>query len=424
VTIQVLPLDHLVSPFGVVGGLVRSTPIRGLPDVSSITAVLAQKAVPPGRAPETEGGTGRTLDDPALASIVAVAEAAERYSGKDRGEQFTWAEAGHPPGSAIDLSRIPRCSAEEYAKPGCPLVPVDLEARIRWVQGTDLATGEPTWVPAVMAAFGLHVAPQERFWYRISTGYAIHTDVRQALIGAILEVVERDMISIVWLNRLRLPVLPAAELSPRAQRLVNWAEQHFIQTMLFDATSDLGVPTVYLLQIAEHDPKAAQLIGCGTGDTLASAAERALLESVTIRELYSAAEPPADQADFLSTLDGARFMARREQRAAFDFLLGDEDRGARQPVTDLPENRDAALRHVLGLLRQRDLQAVMVDRTTAELRAVGLTSVCVIIPGLQPMTLHPYAQYRAHPRLRAAAEAMGYSARSESEFNPWPQPFA
>ena len=64
-----------------------------------------------------------------------------------------------------------------------------------------------------------------------------------------------------------------------------------------------------------------------------------------------------------------------------------------------------------------------VDRTPAELGAVGLTAVSVIIPDLQPMSLFPLAQYRAHPRLYQAPELMGYPSHSEKDLNPWPQPF-
>ena len=48
----------------------------------------------------------------------------------------------------------------------------------------------------------------------------------------------------------------------------------------------------------------------------------------------------------------------------------------------------------------------------------------VIIPELQPMSLRPLAQYRAHPRLYTAPRAMGHRALPESRLNRWPQPIA
>lgn len=70
------------------------------------------------------------------------------------------------------------------------------------------------------------------------------------------------------------------------------------------------------------------------------------------------------------------------------------------------------------------MQVIAIERTTRELREVGLTSVNVVIPDLQPMSLAPFAQFKAHPRLYDAPSAMGYPVRSKEELNPWPQPFA
>lgn len=70
------------------------------------------------------------------------------------------------------------------------------------------------------------------------------------------------------------------------------------------------------------------------------------------------------------------------------------------------------------------MPVLAVDRSHAELRSVGLTAVNVVIPDLQPMSLLPLAQFRAHPRLYRAPAAMGFPVHSEEELNPWPQPFA
>ena len=67
--------------------------------------------------------------------------------------------------------------------PECLFVPFDPSAEIRWVRGVDLATAAEVWVPAVMACYRLgNVRRQEGFWYRISTGCAVHTDPVEALV--------------------------------------------------------------------------------------------------------------------------------------------------------------------------------------------------------------------------------------------------
>jgi ribosomal protein S12 methylthiotransferase accessory factor len=394
--------------------------------VSLYNASLGSGQPGQGYRDKDQNATGRVLDDRELARLVAIAEAAERYTGLNLNADVVWATVADLPGPVMDMSRLPRCSAREYAHPGCRLAPFDERASIRWVKGVDLSSGAETWMPAVMACYGVHASPAERFWYQISTGFAVHTDSQKALVNAILEVIERDSIAIVWLQRLPLPPLAQRLLSEHCRYLLDWTARHFIDTYLFDATTDLGVPAVYSLEIAEHDRSARQVVGCGTGSTMAEAAERALLESLTLRPLYYSDEPlPTDVQEFTDLLHGARYMALPEQAHAFEFLLdGMAERQPSDGQPDLSEDPGEALRHLVGVLSANGMQAIAVDRTPRELADVGLTAVTVVIPDLQPMSLHPLAQFRAHPRLYAAPRKLGYRCLPEEELNPWPQPFS
>jgi ribosomal protein S12 methylthiotransferase accessory factor len=287
-------------------------------------------------------------------------------------------------------------------------------------------SGEPTWVPAVMACYGLHPEPAERFVFQISTGYAVHVEPERALLGGLLEVIERDAIAVTWLRRLRLPLLGPAGISPAVRELLAHGRRRFLNSVLFNATTDVGIPTVYALQQAPHDTEAANLVGAGTGRTLAHAAERALIEILNIRQLFHHGTPPVtDYARFSDIMDGARYMGVPERAEAFAFLTEDL---ANRPVSDrcleLPDDPRQALSLVLERLREIGAQAVCVDRTSAELRRVGLVALTVVVPRLQPMSLSPLAQFRAHPRLIEAPAAMGLPASPEQEQNPWPQPFA
>jgi ribosomal protein S12 methylthiotransferase accessory factor len=421
-------LDGLASPLGVVSLPRHLLSFRGLSRVH--VQVASAGSGWPGRGildgHESVSGCGRVLDDPELARTVAIAEAAERYAGANFHEVAVWNRIADLHEPTIDTSRLPRCSPREYAHPRCPLVPFDSRASIRWVKGVDLISSAETWVPAVMVCYGLEPTPPERFWYQISTGDAAHTDPQRALIGAILELIERDIIAILWLQRLPLPPVAPDILSDRCRYLLEWSEHHFLQTYLFDATTDLRVPTVYCLQVAEHDKVARQIVGCGTDITMTKAAEKALLEALMARPVFHNDEPmPTDFADFHTCMHGARYMARAEHAAAFDFLVGDG--ATRKPsdgCPDLPEDVDAALGHVLGLLSAKEMQVIAVDRTSRELADIGLTVVTVVIPDLQPMSLLPLAQFRGHSRLYAAPQAMGYRSLPEEDLNQWPQPFA
>jgi ribosomal protein S12 methylthiotransferase accessory factor len=431
-------LETLVSPFGVVADVHLIPVSRIFGDTSFIGASFGHGLPHPGtrrvsdidqlRRPDRlkplTDGFGRALDAED-ARLTAIAEAAERYSASDFQEPVVWAAFRDLDGPALDVGRIPRCSPTELAAPGCPLSTLDPDTPIRWIRGTDLHTGGQTWIPAVMAYYGLRdVVPAERFWFGISTGYAVHSDPVEALVRGICEVIERDAIAVTWLQKLTLPVVPTNYLSDQTRRLLALGRRHFVDSYLFDATTDVGVPTVFCLSIAPYDAQYSQVASCATARSLSSAAQKAFTDVCFCRpRTYPADPPPEDFRDFRSLTDTARYMAAPNRAEAFSFLV----EGARGRVAperpELPESAREMLAWLVTALSGKGMQVIAVDRTTRELAAVGLTAVNVIIPDLQPMTLLPLAQYRAHPRLYSAPVLMGYPSLTEEELNPWPMPF-
>jgi ribosomal protein S12 methylthiotransferase accessory factor len=423
-------IDYLISPFGVVSGVRKFTTPRGLGRVDFFGSFVGSGY--PGRGPAEVRplGAGNAFDDPELARRIAIVEGAERYSAAHLPDEVVWATADQLIGSVIEAERIPRCSDREYEHPGCPLEPFDPREVIRWTRARELTTGEHIWIPAIMASYALgDVRDSERFWYRLSTGCAAHTDPAEAVVRGILEVIERDAIAMLWLQRLGPPrISTAAKISEAVDYLVEWSSRHFIETFLFDATTDLDVPTVYCLQISAYDPIARQVVGCSSARSLSEAAEKAIKETISSRGLISSSEnrPITSYADFKNIEDGARYMGVRERGHAFDFLIKQEAAriGNWDDRTQLPKSSDDALDWLVARLAKKRIRVFVVDQTPRELGDVGLTAVRVVIPDLLPMTLHPLAQYRGHKRLYEAPLLMGQISHDEENLNPWPQPFA
>jgi ribosomal protein S12 methylthiotransferase accessory factor len=420
-------VESLVSPYGVVSGVWEMPGLRGL-DRVSVHCAMVGSAWPGLIGPEDTYGCGRAVDSADLARFISIAEAAERsaaFLSIDGVETRMGDLAGKP----IDMSSIPRCSDREYARADCPLRPFDPEVPIRWVKGLELVSMEERWVPAVMAHYGIHsVTEGERFWNGISTGYALYTDPIEAIVRGACEIIERDMIALTWHQMLRLPKLVVQAPSEQLRYLMKWSEEHFIETYLFDATSDMGVPTVYCLQRAPFDERAQHVVGAATERTLAEAAFKALLEAMLVRLLcYDENTSLRDLADFRSVDDGVRYMGIPERASAFDFLTDEWDERATHTEdsrASLPEDSSSALDVLVNRFAAKGIEAVVVDSTPVEIRQAGLSAVSVIIPALQPMSLVPTAQYFGHRRLYEAPRIMGFECRAEEDLNPWPQPFA
>jgi ribosomal protein S12 methylthiotransferase accessory factor len=239
-------------------------------------------------------------------------------------------------------------------------------------------------------------------------------------------VIERDAISLLWLQRMPLPRLALDDCGPELTAHLERAGEGAGTTHFFDATTDVGVPTIYSVDTLPGHPDVATLVMCATDLDPQRAAAKVLREAASSRIALESRRPATeDLDDFMNVFDGALYMGRQERRAAFDFLL---ETPHRRRLSELPvlETGDPArnLRAVLDRLAARGLEAFAVDLTTDEALAVGFRVVRVIVPGLQPLSFSFRARFLAHPRLYEAPSRMGHPVHPEAEITPWPQPFA
>ena len=382
-------------------------------------APLAADQLGPGALDGAGSGTVLTR-----AADLAVVEAIERWSSVVvTPGQLVAATADQLPGAVLDLTRVPACSAAELAHPRCPLTRLDPAAPQRWVRGVDLTSGAPVWVPAVMTYLGLQQWPSEHWWLPISTGCAAHTDPAAALLGGLLEVVERDVLTLTWLHSLPLPEIDLSG-SPLAGLPAEAARNGSGTTRLFDGTLDTGVPTVYAVNTSSGP--VATVVGAATCSTAEAAVRKVLGEVQSCRIALEATPAVGDDLDaFLFAVEGARWMAAPERADAFGFLTGATPTRRLADLAPLAGTGPREqLRSVLNRLAELGCRPVAVDLTTREARAAGLVVVRVIVPELQPMTFNLRARYLAHPRVFDGPRSSGYTPRAESALNPLPQPMA
>ena len=372
-------------------------------------------------------GAGSGLRD-ADAAWLCVAEALERYSSCSwHPGQFRWATANELGAQALPLDRVPRISPAEAEHPSCLLVPPDPDAPMRWVRGLSLDDGQARWIPAPLVYLHLPFASRgERFTAPISTGCAAHTDLSAALSSALCEVVERDAIALTWLQQLSWPQLDLDPLPVELREYLDRAESCGVRTHLLDATTDVGIPTVYCLQIDPGHPRIRSFVMCATDSDPVAAAAKVLRESASGRIALKNRQPDKDDPNsFLSVHDGALYMAAPQRAQAFDFLTASADRRAlaQLPRPQFTDSRQR-LRWLLDRVRAAGMTAYAVDLSSDEAIRAGVWVVRVIVPELMPLSFMRRARYQGHPRLYQAPAALGMPVLPESDLNPWPQPFA
>ncbi|WNM29183.1 YcaO-like family protein [Streptomyces sp. Li-HN-5-11] len=432
-------IGKLVSPYGLVSRLTWLPVTEGEPDFAVFSGSLGDPgAVLAAQAEWTHDASSGNFDgaggalDRETAAHLAAAESLERYSSCAWSPQdMIWATAEDLGEDAIPPWEWPNLSAAELADARCGLVPTDRKMPLRWVEGWSLTRGRKVYVPAVQVY--LKCSPEsaaERYVHPVSTGCATHADPLAAVANGLMEVVERDSIALTWLQRLRLPRLEFEldDLAPEHLAYVERAACENIRTLLFDATTDLGIPVIYGVQLADHDRDLAQLVvaTCDTdpGKAIAKLHREAASLRIALRSHASRHTNPDDPQDIVSVIGGALLAGKRDRRDRFDFLL-EGDRPVRA-FADLPRpvKGEAELPWLLDRLSRAGCEVVVVDITTDEARQVGATVVRVLVPQLMPLSFAHRARYLATPRLYEAPRAMGHPVHDEDGINPSPQPFA
>ena len=386
-------------------------------------------------------GAGGAIDAD-LARHIAIVESLERYSSCSwEAEELIWDTPAGLGEAAIGPERWPACSPAELADPQCGLIPSDPRIPLRWVRGWSLTRGREVFVPAVLVYLKLPVrSPSERFINMVSTGTAAHSDLREAVLGGLLEVVERDAIALTWLQRLRLPevVVDPADLDPEAAEYHRVGTSTELTVHLRDATTDYGIPILYAVQTSEVDTELAQVVAatCDLDPQRALAKIHRELVSLRIALRSHARSPRAKEVtgQDMTVVGGALADAAPSMRHVFDFLLEGPRPARRLADVGRPELRSTRepapgsaadpLARVVSALERAGSEAVVVDITTDEARQVGMHVVKALVPEAVPLSFSHHARYLATPRLYEAPRAMGLTAHDEAGINPVRQPFA
>lgn len=375
-------------------------------------------------------GAGGDIDDQ-VAKLKSEAETLERYcSCAYTDEQFIYATANELGEKALDLDQIPIVSDSELAHPHCPIQRPNKNEKIRWVKGLSLTRNRPVYIPAIMTYLYIpYTSLAEQFWLPISTGCAIHTSYEKAMINGICEVVERDAISLVWLNQLDIPKIEinTQTLSKQDQQYVNRTMEHpFIETQFYDATTDIGIPTIYCLQRSPYNKKMSSIVMCTTDLNPTEALTKITREAASLRIALQNQEMKTENIEqFGNVSDGALYMAQPKMNSAFDFLTNSKKVTSFESMKDLSTGSDQEdLKKLVEMLRKKGHEIFVVDQTSDEAKRSNFKAVRVIIPTLQPLSFHYRAQFKGSERLYKGPVNMGYRMKSEGELNQYPQPFA
>jgi ribosomal protein S12 methylthiotransferase accessory factor len=274
-----LTVDHLVDPdFGIVLGLHPVERLPGLPaSYVGITAEVADSRVH-GNWPSDRVSLGTTFGDLPGARIAAIGEAVERYCGNYvpdgllRGTARDLAAAGHRLLGPDDL----RFFADwQHERAGFPFARFTDDTEIAWVEGT--SDDGPVLVPASWAHLNWRTGSrrQEPWLHHVNyAGIATGQGVADATRRGLLELIERDALSLWWHLDLPAPGIDPASVPGLLDHLVGSR----LEVHLLALPSPYGVPVVAAVV---HDRETGIVAG-GFSAKLdpAETARKAVLEAI------------------------------------------------------------------------------------------------------------------------------------------------
>ncbi|AIE60234.1 TOMM precursor leader peptide-binding protein [Bacillus methanolicus] len=388
-----------------------------------------------------EGAAGRTHSY-AVSELTAILEGLERYCGLEpRGKRtVVYDSFRNLEDQALNPIKVGVHEKEQYARPGFPFKPFDPDRPMNWVWGYSFLQERPILVPELLSYYSLGCGRQG-FVYETSNGCALGGSLEEAIFYGILEVVERDSFLMTWYGQMPLPRLdPYSADDQELQLMIDRIRAVAgYDLYFFNSTMEHGIPSVWALA-KNRKPKGLNLI-CAAGAHLDPVrAVKSAVHELTGMMLNLDEKFEANRKEYVRMLhdsslvqdmdDHGMLYGLPQAEERLQFLL-DEHRPLRTFEEEFNWKSSHAdltddLKDILQVFRRLDLDVIVVDQTTPEIRRNGLYCVKVLIPGMLPMTFgHHLTRIRGLERVLRVPMELGYAKQplTLEQLNPHPHPF-
>lgn len=367
------------------------------------------------------GAGGKGLTD-LQAKASALGEAIERTSGVFQGDEVSVRasyeqladRAIHPNECMLFSDRQYRDRDHGRTRPGgMNAVPYrfDPTVTLDWTSVWSLTEGRHKYLTSQYLYFA-HPGPVEHtFSFADSNGNAAGNTIEEAVLQGLLEVIERDAVSIWWYNQLRMPSLDLSGFGePRVQHLMSYYESLGREVFALDLTTDLGIPVVAVVSRVHAGGPEQILVGFGCHLDPGIAVARALTEMNQVLAILERLETsrerlPPDLVEWLTSacLTDHPYLAPDAVRT--------RPPGCREA---LPPGLMGHVDECRRSLEAAGLEVLVLNQTRPDLR---IPVAKVIVPGLR----HFWARY-GPGRLYDVPVAMGLldQPRLEEDLNPLP----
>jgi ribosomal protein S12 methylthiotransferase accessory factor len=386
------------------------------------------------------GGKGATMLRPLLGALgemterlLAILHFTSLQERVRYGSYLELARAGYQ-GLAPD--EVPLFAAAQYAAPGFEFAPFEEDTWLGWVEGSDLLTGEPVWVPAQLVLMYYKPHPDERMiGYATTAGLAFQTARLRAILHGLFEVIERDALNIRWYSRLPpariivdLKRVLAAELGVPQSRM----KTPDLDVDVFLLTLDSPIPVVATIGIDRSRVDRAFLGGTGASSRREDALAQALFELGQCQTGFHFEDPfgrlpidaDTDLADVVEFFDAPLYYGHERNIAKTAWFTANDHCVEWEVLpTSGADTEEAVYERMRQWLREGALRAVVLD--FGDVCPPGMAITKVFVPGLTH-ACPPRNPMLGHPRFTELPYRLGLSGHPLvfEDLHTDPAPFA
>ena len=272
----------------------------------------------------------------------------------------------------------------------------------------------------------------------ITTGLATGNFLEEAIVKGILEIIERDAYIISYLNRLSPPVIDFENLSyqdEELEKVYKSFKRYNLEVHLVKLPTDFKVHVISAIIIDKTGKGPAFVIGNSAKFDLKTAILGALSEALLIRfslknNWEEKKEKDLGVSENFGQFDRMIYWARPENFERLTFMTAGENiqldlvaegnffqNGIEKEKEGYYKER---LTELTKELQEKALEACYVEMTEQGTKKLGIRSVQVVIPELQPIHLEEKYPCLGGKRLQEVPKKLGYTPAENLNKDPHP----
>jgi ribosomal protein S12 methylthiotransferase accessory factor len=363
---------------------------------------------------------------PAEAKVRTLMESIERYSNMVVDESdLEWSTYNEIKNKAISPADLGLYTDLQYQKKNFKCSRFSPDSVIPWIEGRDLFSGKVVLIPA---DFVFYPALREKpLVIETSNGAAAHTNIVDAILNGLFEVIERDAFLIMWLNRLAMPILDA-KYPIGFQESIELINEFGMEVKLVDLTNDTNIPTVMAVCYNRNPSKyPALVVGTGSHIDPEKAIQKALfeMEFLLIEFLESPVENKITNPNQISSIfEHPHFYLNPRTRKYWKFMIQSKKKTIMPKLKKEYKDSYLLLKEIVGRLNKMNHRVIYVDVTSSDIQRAGLVTAKVFVTGMQPMYIRN--EFRlCLDRLAMVPMRLGYTRSKRidiSKLNSAPHP--